>query len=139
MDGDEFRPQPYTNPWSPRDCEAKLFELMQLAAHAELRLRAATDQHTRAKLELERTHLIATTDPRCPRVERGGATVAERDDWIRGQELDEYEWEQTCATVVKHCQRYQQRISEQISIVQSMTKLVAQSYDVIGARGTGGR
>lgn len=119
--------------WTPVQCEAKLSELMNSVAQAEIAMRQCAERELHAKLQLERDHLIASTDPMCPVPMRGGATVAERDDWIRGQEIDAYEHHERMKLELKTQQRYQERLEQQVSMVQTMAKLVMQAYNVMGA------
>jgi hypothetical protein len=129
---------PHYEPWTPVQVETKLAELMNEVAQAELAMRRLLEQEADAKLEYERAHVIAATDPRCPVPSRGGATVGERDSWIRGMVEDEYrglEYSQLNVTIQK---RYIERLSQQASLCQTMSKHVLAAYAISGARGTGG-
>jgi hypothetical protein len=127
---------PYTEgnyrPMTPVDCERELARLKNAIAQAELLMRERLTEECEARLALERAHLIASTDPDCPRVERGVWTVAERDDWIRGQEFDELDRHERAKKDFKLAQRYQERLEQQVSITQTQAKFVLQAYQVMG-------
>lgn len=125
------RPAP-VEPWTPRQVEQKLAELFNAVAQGELSMRKVLEQEADAKLEYERAHVIAAMDPNCPIPTRGGATVGERDSWIRGVVEDEfrgYEYAQLNVTMQK---RYLERLERQVSIVQTMSKMVLAAYSLAG-------
>lgn len=136
MPGEDTPPEwtriPAVNPnetWTPQRCSEVLTLLFNAIAAAELMMRKLLIQQADAKLAYERAHVIASTDPDCPQPSRRDEiTVAQRDDWIRGMEqseFDAYEYSQLNVNIQR---RYSDRLSEQISIVQSIQKNVLQSY-----------
>jgi hypothetical protein len=123
-------------PWTPVQVETKLAELMTEVAKAELRMRDLLEAEADARWAYERAHVIASTDPRCPQPTRGGATVGERDSWIRGMVEDEFkglEYAQLNVTIQK---RYIERLGQQASLCQTMSKHVLAAYNNGGARGS---
>lgn len=125
-------------PWTPREVESELAKLMNLVAESELAMRKLLEAETDAKWAYERAHVIAATDPNCPMPTRGGATVGERESWIRGMCQDEFqglEYAQLNVTIQK---RYIASLEQRCSLVQTMSKMVLGAYNVAGARGTGG-
>lgn len=132
-----FVPPPY-EPWTPVKVERTLHDLFHAVARAEIELRKALDHELDCKLEYERAHVIASTDPECPRPSRSTeVTVAMRDDWIRGVEYDEYLAWEYAKNQVQRVLRYQRRLGEQVSIVQSMSKHVLAAYSA--TQGAGAR
>lgn len=122
-------------PWTPRDCEETLTRLFNAVAQAELAMRKLLEQQADAKLALERAHVIAATDPRCPQPTRKEPpiTVDQRDDWIRGMEEDEALAFEYSKLNVEMQKRYMERLSDQISMVQSIQKNVLMSYQNAGS------
>jgi hypothetical protein len=140
MEPDEeynFTPPPF-EPWTPVKVERTLHDLFYAVARAEIELRKALDHELDCKLAYEREHAIASTHPECPRPSRSTeVTVAQRDDWIRGMEIDAYDAWMESKLQVERISRYQRRLSEQVSIVQSMSKHVLAAYD--SRQGAGAR
>lgn len=131
-----FVPPPY-EAWTPVKVEHTLHDLFYAVARAEIELRKALDHELDCKLEYERAHVIASTDPMCPRPNRVDVFVADREDWMRGCEYDEYlAWEHA-KNQVQRILRYQRRLGEQVSIVQSMSKHVLAAYS--SSQGAGAR
>lgn len=124
-------------PWTPLQVESKLAELMNAVAQAEIRMRDLLQQEADAELAWTRAHVIASTHPECPVPARGGATVAQRDDWIRGMEADEWEALRYSQLNVQMQKRYIARLEQQCSLVQTMSKHVLAAYATAGARETG--
>lgn len=132
-----FVPPPY-EPWTPIKVERTLHDLFHAVARAEIELRKRLDHELDCKLEYEKAHTIASTHPDCPRPSRTTeVTVAQRDDWIRGYEYDEYYAYELAKNDVQRILRYQRRLGEQVSIVQSMSKHVLAAYD--SRQGAGAR
>lgn len=127
-------------PWTPVQVERKLAELMNAVAEAEMKMRGLLEQEADARQAYERAHVIAATDPNCPVPGRGAgqATVGERDSWIRGMCEDEYNGLVYAELNVTLQKRYIQRLEQQCSLVQTMSKHVLAAYAVAGARGQGG-
>lgn len=132
------RARPEFQPWTPVDVERKLAELMNEVAQAELKMRHLLEAEADAKWEYERAHVIASQDPNCPVPQRGGYTVGERDSWIRGVVQDEYRGLEYAQLNVKIQKNYIERLNQQVSICQTMSKHVLAAYQVAGARGSGG-
>ncbi len=132
-----FVPPPF-DPWTPVKVEHTLSDLFYAVARAEIELRKALDHELDCKLEYEKAHVIASTHPLCPQPSRKDEiTVAQRDDWIRGFEYDEYLAYEMAKNQVQRILRYQRRLGEQVSIVQSMSKHVLAAYD--SRQGAGAR
>ena len=140
MEPDEeygFTPPPF-EPWTPVKVERTLADLFHAVARAEIELRKALDHELDCKLEWEKAHVRASTDPDCPQPSRKDEiTVAQREDWIRGMEYDEYVAWQLAKLQVERISRYQRRLGEQVSIVQSMSKHVLAAYS--STQGAGAR
>lgn len=116
------------DPMTPVEIELALSQLFNAVAKNQVMLMALRTSEVEAKLEFEKAHLRATASPSCPKVERGGVTVAERDDWIRRLEFEEYSAYETAKKKVKNCREYMEMLNQQCSLVQSMNRSVVASY-----------
>lgn len=121
-------------PWTPAQVEATLAKLFSEVAQAELAMRGLMEQAADAKLAYERAHVIASQDPNCPVPTRGGYTVGERDSWIRGIVEDEYRGLEYADLNVTIQKRYIERLNQQCSLVQTMSKHVLAAYQTGGQR-----
>lgn len=122
-------------PWTPVQCETVLAQLYHAVGYAELAMRKVVIALSEAERAYERAHIIAATDPECPVPNRGagGATVGMRDSWIRAMCEDEYAGLTYARDNLEIQKNYQRSLSERISIVQTMARLVMQAYAVVGA------
>ena len=78
-----------TVPQTPNEVEALLHRACERLEQLRVELVAAREAELEAKKAYERAKVTATLDPWCPRVERGGTTVAERQAWIDERVLDD--------------------------------------------------
>jgi hypothetical protein len=124
---------------TPREVEEILSELYNESAKAEIEMRRLLDQELDARLAYERALIAATVDPDCPKVSTNPrVTVDERDAWIRGVIFDEYEGFEMAKKNVKIQQRYIDRLCEQTTKIQTISKHVLQAY-ALPQSGVGGR
>ena len=120
--------EPAREPLTPIQIEAALTNLYNAVSANQIMLMRLRTQEMDAKIGYEKAHLTATLHPDCPKVVRGGTTVAERDDWIRFQEFDEYEAYEQAKKRVRNCRDYMDMLQQQCSLVQSMNKSVVAAY-----------
>lgn len=113
---------------TPAQIESYLSAIFNAMAKNQLVLMRLRSDELDAKLAYERIHVITTMDPMCPQVERGGTTVAEREDWIRGVEFNEYSDYEQAKKRVRNCRDYLEAIKEQASILQSLNRNVVATY-----------
>lgn len=132
----DFIPVEITEALTPIQIEQALNQLMNAVAKNQIMLMQLRSAEVDSKIAYERKHLNITMGDECPRVARGGTTVAERDDWIRDKEFAEYEAYEQAKKRTKNCRDYMEMLQQQCSLVQSMNKSVVASY--YGASGTGG-
>lgn len=124
----DYVPVERTEPLTPVEIEQALNQLLNAVAKNQIMLMQLRTQEVNAKIAYEKRHLIATMGVDCPKVSRGGVTVAERDDWIRKEEFDEYEAYEIAKKRTKNCRDYMEMLQQQCSLVQSMNKSVVASY-----------
>jgi hypothetical protein len=115
-------------PLTPIEIEQELSHLLNAITKNQLMLMRLRTDEMDAKIAYEKRHLVATMSDDCPKVVRGGITVAERDDWIRHQEFDEYTAYEYAKKRVKNCRDYQASLEQACSLVQSMNRSVIASY-----------
>lgn len=85
---------------TPAAAERRLIELEKQLEMATEMLKIARDAEVDAKHVHEAARRRAGLSPDCPRVERGGVTVAEREEWIAGQAA-EAQWKYDIATAAR--------------------------------------
>lgn len=70
---------------TPAGCDAKQAALVTEITQAQLALGRARNAETQAEIAYKKARLIASHSGDCPKVTRGGHTVADREDWIDQQ------------------------------------------------------
>lgn len=80
-----------TEPLTPIQTETELSRLISAITTAQLDLARFRKSRAVAYVAYRKAKLRAAHDVRCPKVERGSVTVAEREDWIDDQVADEEE------------------------------------------------
>jgi hypothetical protein len=76
---------------TPVAIEARLVSLITATTQAQTDLRAFRRAEVDAEVAYKRAKLAASFDGNCPKVTRGGYTVADRDAWIELQCIDQWE------------------------------------------------
>lgn len=120
-------------PLSPIDVEARLRRLITQLTEAQAELRSARDAETSAHVEYRKAKLVAARSPDCPKVHRGGPTVADREAWIDTATHDEwvaYQWAITARETAQESLRTVRDIAE---IVRSLGASVRVAYGLAGA------
>lgn len=74
---------------TPAAAERRLIDLEQRLEQATEMLKIARDAEVEAKHGFEAARRNAGFNKECPRVERGGTTVAERTEWIEDKAAEE--------------------------------------------------
>lgn len=85
---------------TPAAAERRLIELEKALEMATGMLKIARDKEVTAKHEFEAARRKAGLSADCPRVERGGTTVAERTEWIEDKAA-EAQWKFDIATAAR--------------------------------------
>lgn len=128
-----IQPERPFEPWTPIQCERELARLINAVAQAELAMRKVLIAESEARMAYERAVVINSHDPNCPRPDRStGVTVGQRDSWIRDMSLDEFNGLEHAKVNLAIEKGYQQRLEQQCSLVQTMARIVMQSYQVVG-------
>lgn len=130
----ESPPESPFEPWTPIECEREIARLINAVAQAETVMRTVLVAESDARKAYERAQVIHAHDPNCPRPDRStGVTVGQRDSWIRDMALDEFDGLEYAKVNLTIQRNYQNRLEQQCSLVQTMSKLVQMSYSVMGS------
>lgn len=117
---------------TPVMVETRLRQLVTELAQAQKALADARDAEVDAKHDLMRAKNREILSGRAPKVERGGATVAERDAWVEVQ-VEGHQFAYDRAQVVTmNAQEHLRTIREQAEIVRSLGASVRQAYEGMG-------
>lgn len=121
-----------TEPLTPVQIESKLRQLVTEITTKQQDLASARLHETEAELAMKRARLVAAHSPDCPVPSRGGATVAQRDEWIDAQIQDEAEahrWAITHREIAVDALRAVLAVTD---TAQSLNASVRQAYAMAG-------
>jgi hypothetical protein len=76
---------------TPVEIESRLTNLITAITQAQIDLKAFRCAEVDAEVTYKRAKLTASFDGQCPKVTRGGYTVADRDAWIELQCINQWE------------------------------------------------
>lgn len=121
---------------TPVVIERKLRQLINDLGRARVALAGARDEEVTARHAYNAARRKAVLSPAAPRVERNGATTAERDAWV-GERVADLEFAHDRAVVVREAAQDHLRVlREQAELVRSLGASVRQAYELAG-RGEG--
>lgn len=118
---------------TPVDIEQRLVALINEMYQAQKTLAEARDTETASEIEYKRAKAKTYHRGDCPKVTRGGFTVADKDAWIDEQVMDEwiaYKVATTAREVAQDNLRVVLAVSES---VRSLGASVRTAYGVAGA------
>jgi hypothetical protein len=118
---------------SPVDVERKLTSLVTEMTKAQQQLAAARDLETTAEVAYKKAQHRAFHHPRCPQVERGRVTVAERDAWVDEHVEDEWETYKLASTQREIAQ---DALRVTLAIAETVRSLGASVRTAYGLAGT---
>jgi len=117
---------------TPAAAERRLVELEKQLEMATEMLKIARDAEVAAKHEFEAARRKAGLSPECPRVERGGTTVAERTEWIEDKAA-ESQWKYDIATAARQAAYdHLQTTREQGMICMGLLRSANTAYAISG-------
>lgn len=121
-------------PWTPVDAENALRWVLRAMHDAARKLADLRDAEVAAKHSYEGARRLAFFDRDCPKPERGGYTVADREAWIeRATAVARQEYE--LATAAKEAaQDHLRTLNSQSVVLAALAKNVQQTYAVVGVR-----
>lgn len=117
---------------TPVQVERKLRSLVNDMTAAQQLLRDARDREVAAKHRAEREERLAFFSPKCPKVERGGTTVAERDAWVDQEAAEAREAYEVAEATRKAAEDHLRTIRDTAMIVMALGKSVNQAYGLSG-------
>lgn len=120
-------------PMSTTDIEQQLRESVTTMTRAELQLRDARDAETDAEITYRREYRKAMLSSGCPRVSRGGHTVADRDAWVDNECAPSWEAFRIAQTRREAAQDHVRTARDVATALQSICALVRVGYAVAGA------
>ena len=117
---------------TPAGAEAKLRELVSSITQAQVDLKEARNRETAAEVALKKARITAFHAGDCPKVTRGGYTVADRDAWIDRQTLEQWEAHRWATTAKESAQDYQKALVSVLEAVRSINALHKAAFSMAG-------
>lgn len=121
-----------SEPLTPVKVEEKLRGLVNEMYAAQKNLRDARDRETDAEVALKRARAAAFHHSQCPKVTRGGHTVADRDAWIDTQVMDEWAHARVATTAREVAQDNLRVVLAVAETVRSLGASVRSAYSLSG-------
>jgi len=119
---------------SPVQVEQKLRYLHDQLGTSTEELRKARQAELEAQLALTGAKARATLSPACPKVARGGCTVAERNAWVQLAIQNEDQAYETAKVMRQAATDYVKTVRDQLAAVQSIGASVREAYRAIGVQ-----
>jgi hypothetical protein len=117
---------------TPVAAERRLLQLDTAMTQAELQLRRARDAEVNAKHEYEAARRRAGFDKDCPRVERGGATVDVRKQWIDDRCAAEQRTYDVAVAAREAAQDHHRTVRDQAMVAMALLRSVSVAYNMSG-------
>lgn len=117
---------------TPVAAERRLVQLDTAMTQAELQLRRARDTEVAKKHEYEAARRQAGFDKDCPRVERGGATVDMRRQWIDDKCAKEQREYDIAVAAREAAQDHHRTVRDQAMVAMALLRSVSTAYNVSG-------
>jgi hypothetical protein len=117
---------------TPVAAERRLVALDTEMTKAELALRRARDAEVAAKHDYEAARRRAGFDKDCPRVERGGATVDMRKQWIEDKCADEGRAYDIAVAAREAAQDHHRTVRDQAMVAMALLRSVSVAYNMSG-------
>lgn len=118
---------------TPVEIEQKLRDLVAEMYGAQRTLEAARNTETTAELTYKRAKARAFHDGDCPKVTRGGYTVADRDSWIDSKVMEEWAAAQIATTAREVAQDNLRVVLAVSETVRSLGASVRTAYSLAGS------
>lgn len=105
---------------SPLDIERGLRNCITELTKTEAKLRSLRDAETEADLAFRSAYRRAILSPECPKVERNGSTVAERDAWVEDHCDEQYRAHQLAKVATKSAEDHLRTWRDVTSTLQTI-------------------
>lgn len=122
-----------SEPLTPVQVEAKLRSLVTELTRAQEALRQARDYETEQEIGYRKAKLVAAHAEDCPKVARGGPTVADREAWIDQRTHDEWAAYRLAQTMRDNAQDNLRTIRDIAEVVRSLSASVRTAFQMAGA------
>lgn len=121
-------------PWTPEQAENALRWVLRAMYEAQRQLRDARDSEVAAKHTYESARREAFFSPDCPKPERGGYTVADREAHIERATAWQRQAYELASAAKEAAQDHLRTLNSQSVVLAALSKNVNQTYNVVGAR-----
>lgn len=130
----EWESVSYDDPWTPSKVEDAMRWVLRAMLDAQQRLKAARDGEVAAKHAFESVRRAAFFSAACPKPERGGYTVADREAFIEREVVAERQEYELASAAREAAQDHLRVLNSQSVVLSALAKNVQQTYGVVGAR-----
>lgn len=120
--------------WSPNDAENALRWVLRAMLDAQRQLAGARNEEVAAKHVFESARRRAFFSGDCPKVERGGFTVADREAYLDKATADERQTYELATATREAAQDHLRTLNAQSVVMSALAKNVHQTYAVVGTR-----
>lgn len=121
-------------PWTPVDAENAMRWVLRAMFDAQKQLKVARESEVAAKQAFESARRAAFFSPDCPKPERGGYTVADREAHIERECADQRQAYEVATATREAAQDHLRVLNSQSVVLSALAKNVQQTYGVVGAR-----
>lgn len=119
-------------PLTPVEVENRLRNLITQLTEAQNDLRQKRDAETKAEIAYRKAKLVAAHSPDCPRVTRGGPTVADRESWIDQQTHEKWADYRSAVTLREAAQDNLRTVRDIAEVVRSLSASVRTAFQMAG-------
>lgn len=120
--------------WTLVDTENALRWVLRAMYDAQADLKAKRDVEVDAKHVYEAAKRRAFFAPDCPKVERGGYTVSDREAYIERETVDQRQAYELATKEKEAAQDHLRTLNSQSVVMSALAKNVQQTYGVVGTR-----
>lgn len=117
---------------TPAGIDQRLKQIFNAVFQAQKDLRDARTAEADADVALKRARIIAFHSPDCPKVTRGGYTVADRDAWVDQQSLEQWEAHRRAVAARESAHDYVRALSTQSDILRTLNTSMRTALGLAG-------
>ncbi|MFB6392577.1 hypothetical protein [Polymorphospora lycopeni] len=121
-------------PWTPTDAENALRWVLRAMHDAARQLADLRNEEVAAKHDFEAAKRRAFFAGDCPKVERGGYTVADREAYIERATVDQRQAYELASAAKEAAQDHLRTLNSQSVVMSALAKNVHATWNVVGAR-----
>lgn len=120
--------------WTPVDAENAMRWALRAMHDTQQQLKQARTDEVNAKHDYESARRAAFFAPECPKPERGGYTVADREAFIERATVNERQRYEIAAMTRDAAQDHLRVLEKQSVVLAALNKNVQAAFNVVGAR-----